>query len=131
MQTFHLKTHAQAEFVDITREVRRAIASAAIRDGLCLVACPHTTAGVTINENADPDVRADLLDILDRIVPLHGGYRHAEGNAAAHAKASLVGASVSLIVRGGQPVLGTWQSVFFCEFDGPRERTFHVAVIGG
>jgi len=95
-------------------------------DGLCLIFVPHTTAAVTINESADPDVAADILAALDRLAPWEAGYRHLEGNSAAHIKASLMGASQWVAVEGGRPVLGTWQGLFFCEFDGPRSRRVHV-----
>jgi len=114
--------------VDITGEVRDAIRGEGIEDGLCLVFCPHTTAAITIQENADPDVVADLLKELNQIVPFEDDYRHGEGNSAAHVKSGLVGCSETLIVRGGRPVLGTWQGIYFCEFDGPRSRRVLVEV---
>ncbi|RME20272.1 MAG: YjbQ family protein [Deltaproteobacteria bacterium] len=129
--TFSVSTSSRDQMVDITGEVRRAISKSGVGDGICVVYCPHTTAGITINENADPDVPRDILAALDRAVPWKAGYRHAEGNSAAHVKSSLVGSSVTILVSDGQPVLGTWQSVFFCEFDGPRRRTFHVKVVAG
>jgi secondary thiamine-phosphate synthase enzyme len=130
MITHELSTPVHDALVDITPQVRAAIRQSGVRAGVCLVHCPHTTAAVTVNENADPDVPADLLVALERAVPWRGAYRHAEGNSAAHVKASLVGCSVQLIVSDGEPVLGTWQSVFFCEFDGPRHRRFHIQVSG-
>ena len=99
-------------------------------EGLCLIYVPHTTAAVTINESADPDVAADILKALDRLVPWEAGYRHREGNAAAHIKSTLMGASQWVGVEGGRPVLGTWQGIFFCEFDGPRSRQVHVRYVG-
>jgi secondary thiamine-phosphate synthase enzyme len=108
--------------LDITAEVRRAIAESGIGEGICHLFIPHTTAGITINEGADPSVRQDILSKLDRLIPQEEGYRHAEGNAAAHIKASLVGSSATAFVHGGRISLGTWQSVFLCEFDGPRQR---------
>jgi len=108
--------------IDITGEIRSILKKSGIREGVCHLFVPHTTAAVTINENADPDVPKDILAELDKIVPLHDAYRHMEGNSAAHIKASLFGASETLLVEGGSLVLGTWQSVFFCEFDGPRTR---------
>jgi len=116
---------------DITSRVREAIAQSGIADGIAVVYCPHTTAGITINENADPDVVPDLLLGLDKAFPDRAEFRHAEGNSAAHLKASAVGASETIIVSGGKPVLGTWQGIYFCEFDPPRERTFFVKVIEG
>ena len=99
-------------------------------NGICIVYCPHTTAGVTVNENADPDVVIDLLYGLDKAFPDSTEYRHSEGNSTAHLKASCIGSSVTLIVEKGSPILGTWQGVYFCEFDGPRERKYHIKVIG-
>jgi len=116
--------------VNITRVVRQIISDSGVKDGLCVVFVTHTTAGVTINENADPDVRTDFLLGLDRAFPDRPEFRHAEGNSAAHLKASCVGSSVNLIIRDGQPLLGTWQGIYFCEFDGPRTRTCWVKVIG-
>ncbi|MDK1032827.1 MAG: secondary thiamine-phosphate synthase enzyme YjbQ [Planctomycetia bacterium] len=127
MQSFKVKTHKRVEFIDITDEVSRAVSAEGTLDGTCTVYVPHTTAGITINENADPSVVADIIMQLDRIVPLDGGYRHSEGNSAAHIKSSLLGHSVKVLVKSGEPVLGTWQGIFFCEFDGPRTRTVHVA----
>jgi secondary thiamine-phosphate synthase enzyme len=118
-------------FTNVTREVARAIAQSGVDEGLCAVYCPHTTAGITINENADPDVVRDLLLGLDRAFPDRAEYRHAEGNSRAHLKASCVGSSATVIVRGGKPLLGTWQGIWFCEFDGPRERRFFVKVMKG
>ena len=131
---FAVQTHAASELVDVTGEVRSAIRAAGIRTGLAVVYCPHTTAGVTIQENADPDVKTDFLLALENAVPARperGTYRHAEGNSDAHVKAALVGSSATIIVEGGVPVLGTWQGVFLCEFDGPRRRTVHLKVIAG
>jgi len=122
-------TTARCEMIDITERVVAAIRETGIKNGICHLFVPHTTAAVTINENADPDVRRDILATLDRIVPLTDHYRHAEGNAAAHVKASLFGASQTIFIKEGRPVLGTWQSIFFCEFDGPRTRKILVRPI--
>jgi secondary thiamine-phosphate synthase enzyme len=131
MTTCTIETRQPTELREITAEVRAAIKASGIREGMALVYTPHTTAAITINENADPDVAADLIAALDRLVPLrHASYRHAEGNSAAHVKSSLVGASATLIVSGGAPLLGTWQGIWFCEFDGPRRRQVHVRVLG-
>ena len=130
MKTYSIQTEGRDGLFDITDQVRNAITASGVAQGECLVTCPHTTAGVTINENADPNVVHDLIAIFDRLVPWEAGYRHAEGNSAAHAKSSMVGCSARVIVEGGRPVLGTWQSVFFCEFDGPRTRKFHVQISG-
>ena len=129
MQTFHVKTRDKVQFVNIDREVMQAIKDEGARDGLCIVFIPHTTAGVTINENADPDVVRDMVMEINKIVPFNDGYHHMEGNSAAHIKSSLVSPSLTLIVENGRPVLGTWQSIYFCEFDGPRSRRVHVKVI--
>ena len=131
MQQFELSTRGREGFHDITPQVRAAIRQSGVKDGICLVYCPHTTAGITINENADPDVISDILGALERAVPHQGDYRHAEGNSAAHVKSSLVGAAGQVLVQDGEPLLGTWQSIFFCEFDGPRRRRFLVKVLQG
>ncbi len=130
MQTFSVTTKQRTEMIDITRDVSAAVASSGVRDGVCTVFIPHTTAGVTINENADPDVQRDIMMEINKIVPLQDGYCHAEGNSAAHLKSSLFGCSAAVIVAGGRLRLGTWQSVFFCEFDGPRTREVWVQVTG-
>ena len=124
-----IKSKKQIETIDITNEVRRVINDLGVREGICTIFVPHTTAGITINEGADPDVMRDFIDKLDELIPLEGGYLHAEGNSAAHIKTSIVGSSVQIMVDKGEPVLGTWQSVFFCEFDGPRERKVQVKVV--
>ncbi len=127
---YSLYTDKQGMY-DITPAVRETIEKSGVRSGLCLVFCPHTTAAVTINENADPDVIRDLLHGLDKAFPDRPEFRHAEGNSAAHLKACCVGASVHLIIEDGAPLIGTWQSVFFCEFDGPRRRTYMIKTIEG
>jgi secondary thiamine-phosphate synthase enzyme len=129
MNTIEVRTKSREEFVDLTTEVGRAVAASGIKSGLCVVAVPHTTAGVTVNENADPDVRTDMAMTLRRIVPDALPYAHGEGNSPAHVKASLIGSSVTLIVEGGKLQLGTWQGIFFCEFDGPRTRKTWVQVV--
>ena len=123
-----IQTARRCELVDITKLVGDAVAAGKTAEGTCTVYCPHTTGGITINEGADPDVAADILTHLERLVPAGGGYRHAEGNADAHIKATLVGASVSVPIRGGRLGLGTWQKLFFCEFDGPRRRSFVISI---
>lgn len=117
-----VKTIAQTELIDITPKVQAAVSKSGLQDGLCMVYIPHTTAAVTINEAADPSVAADMLMVLNQMVPWKAPYRHAEGNSPAHVKATLVGPSELMAVSGGRLVLGTWQGVFFCEFDGPRTR---------
>jgi secondary thiamine-phosphate synthase enzyme len=122
MTLLTIRTTARCEMIDITERVAAAIRETGIKNGVCRLFVPHTTAAVTINENADPDVQRDILAALDRIVPLTDHYRHAEGNAAAHIRASLFGTSQAIFIEEGRPVLGMWQSIFFCEFDGPRTR---------
>ena len=124
-----VKTRSRTELVDITAEVQSAIRGAGIRDGLCMVFVPHTTAAVTINENADPTVKDDILKVINKVIPWDDGYRHMEGNSAAHIKSTLVGASELIAIAGGKLQLGTWQGIFFCEFDGPRRRKVHLHFI--
>jgi secondary thiamine-phosphate synthase enzyme len=130
MDIIEIRTRSKEEFIDLTAEVGRVVAVSGVASGVCVVTVPHTTAGVTVNENADPNVRADLLTTLRRIVPDALPYAHAEGNSPAHAKAALVGSSVTLVVEGGRLKLGTWQGVFFCEFDGPRTRKVWIQIVG-
>jgi len=128
-KTIAVRTRGRDELVDITDQVAQAVRESGVADGVATVYVPHTTAGVTINENADPSVVADLLAALDAAVPWRQGfYRHSEGNSAAHVKSSLVGCSVQVLVRDGELVLGTWQGIYFCEFDGPRSRRAVIAV---
>ncbi len=122
MKNLSVNTRSRTQFLNITGEVQTAVTGMGIKDGVITVFVPHTTAGITINENADPDVVADIEMALDRIVPWEAGYSHGEGNAAAHVKASLMGSSVHVPVNGGRLQLGTWQAIYFCEFDGPRNR---------
>jgi secondary thiamine-phosphate synthase enzyme len=123
MLSLSIRTHAHTQFVDITQKVQSAVSELGIEGGVITVFVPHTTAGVTVNENADPDVTADIIAALDRAVPWQAEYRHCEGNAAAHVKASLMGSSVQIPVEEGRLQLGTWQAIYFCEFDGPRNRS--------
>ena len=122
MNEITVQSKSRTDFIDITLTVQQFADGNGVKDGLITVFVPHTTAGVTINENADPDVTTDMETALDRMVPWDGGYRHSEGNTAAHVKASLMGSSVQVIVKNGKLRLGTWQSIYFCEFDGPRTR---------
>jgi len=131
MTTFTIRTQTRCEMIDITERVAERVRESGIREGLCRVFIPHTTAAVTINENADPDVPQDILAALERIVPLSCHYRHTEGNSAAHIKASLFGVSQTVFIEEGSLVLGTWQSLFFCEFDGPRTRKVLVRLTAG
>ena len=127
---FKLSTPSQG-LIDITGEVQAAVTESGVNEGFCIVFCPHTTAGVTINENADPDVKSDFVMGLDKAFPDLEGFDHAEGNSDAHIKSSTVGASETIIISGGRLLLGTWQGIYFCEFDGPRNRKFYVKVMGG
>jgi len=127
-RTFQVKSGRRTEFIDITAQVVSIVKAGGIKDGICTVFVPHTTAGVTINEAADPAVQSDMIAEFNKIVPFEDGYTHLEGNSAAHIKATLVGSSVSIPISDGALSLGTWQGVFFCEFDGPRRRNVHCAV---
>ena len=129
MKTMTIRTRSQAEMIDITSEVSNAVAESGIVDGAALLFVPHTTAAVTINESADPDVHRDMVMEINKIVPWNDAYRHAEGNSAAHIKSSLFGASEWVIIENGRLVLGTWQGIYLCEFDGPRSRKLHIKVI--
>jgi secondary thiamine-phosphate synthase enzyme len=130
METLTIKTDRREQFVAVTGKLEDLAVRNGWKDGVLFAHCPHTTAGLTINENADPDVVRDILATLERLVPAHGDYRHVEGNSDAHVKASLMGPGLTLIVEGGRIRLGTWQGVFFCEFDGPRTRQVWVQWIG-
>jgi secondary thiamine-phosphate synthase enzyme len=129
MKQFTVRTKSQFEMVDITNQVRTVLREYDVKSGICYVFVPHTTAAVTINENADPSVPRDIIMELDKVIPLHDNYRHMEGNSAAHIKSSLIGSSEAVFIEDGHLVLGTWQSLFFCEFDGPRTRKFFVKLI--
>jgi len=129
MQTFQVRTSTQTELIDITRPVQEAIKKTGVEDGICIVFIPHTTAAITINENADPSVIQDIVMELNKIVPFKDHYHHMEGNSPAHIKASLAGCSQIVLVESGKLVLGTWQGIFFCEFDGPRNRKVYVKVM--
>ena len=131
MDTFTVRTRGRTDLVDITSRVAQIVAESGVREGVCLVYVPHTTAAVTINENADPTVRQDLEMELSKIVPWSDGYAHSEGNSAAHIKSSLVGCSEAIPVSGGRLTLGTWQGVYLCEFDGSRNRQVMVKVMAG
>jgi secondary thiamine-phosphate synthase enzyme len=124
-----VKTRARVEMLDITSLVQSEVHQKSVSDGICVVYVPHTTAGITINEGADPDVCTDIITQLNKLVPPNAGYRHIEGNSDSHIKASLMGSSVSVIIDSGKLSLGTWQKIFFCEFDGPRARKVFVKII--
>lgn len=128
MESLAVQTRGRTEMVDITSRVATVVGSSGVREGMALVYVPHTTAGVTINENADPCVTRDMLTELNKVIPFEDGYTHLEGNSAAHLKATLVGASVLVPVAGNALALGTWQGIYFCEFDGPRSRRVLVTV---
>ena len=130
-EVVRVKTAARAQLKDITAEVERVVGKSGVRAGICYLYVPHTTAGICVNEAADPDVATDIAATLDRLVPRDDGYRHFEGNADSHVKSTLVGVSETIPVEGGRLALGRWQGVFFCEFDGPRERTVKVKVVAG
>jgi secondary thiamine-phosphate synthase enzyme len=130
LSEFSVKTSSQTGWINITSEVQKAVSASGVREGICVVFVPHTTAAVTINENADPDVPRDVDFALNMISPDRREFRHGEGNSAAHTKTSLVGPSLTLIVTGGRLLLGTWQGVWFNEYDGPRTRKVNVRVIG-
>lgn len=130
MRTLTVKSRKQVEMIDITDDVLRAIQEDQIVAGLAVIYTPHTTAAITINENADPDVSRDIVLAINKLIPLRDDYRHLEGNSAAHIKSSLFGASETLIIDQGKPVLGTWQGIYFCEFDGPRQRRVHIQTLG-
>ena len=131
IQELSIQTQQHCQFKEITAEVRKLIKQTGISTGIAVLFVPHTTAAVTINENADPDVQTDMVSGFDKLVPLHDNYRHAEGNSAAHIKSSLVGVSETLLIAAGEPVLGTWQGIYFCEFDGPRTRKLYLTIIAG
>jgi secondary thiamine-phosphate synthase enzyme len=127
-----LKTNDRNQFVDVTHQVQSIVVQSGVEEGICILYVPHTTAAVTINENADPSVKKDIIKHLDKVVPWRQDYyEHAEGNSAAHIKSSLVGCNQTVIIKGGKLLLGTWQGIYFCEFDGPRLRKIYVKVISG
>ena len=129
MHSFSIRTQKHTQFLNITREVQSSVSELGIKNGVATVFVPHTTAGITINENADPDVTSDIAAALDRAVPWDAEYRHSEGNAAAHVKASIMGSAVQVIVEEGLLQLGTWQAIYFCEFDGPRSRNVWITAM--
>lgn len=129
MKRLTIKTHARVEMIDITEQLRALLKESKVVNGICNLFVPHTTAAITINENADPDVTQDILISLEKLVPLNDPYRHLEGNAAAHIKAAILGPSEVIFIEKSDFVFGTWQSVFFCEFDGPRTRQLLVKII--
>ena len=131
LQTLSVHTNTRIELLDLTSQVQEVVSKSGISEGLCHIFVPHTTAAVTINENADPSVKADILMVLNKLISDREPYRHQEGNAPAHVKASLIGPQLTVFVSNGRLVLGTWQGIFFCEFDGPRSRRVQVKVVEG
>lgn len=129
MDSFQISTTSRSQFIDITSQVQRVVVESHISDGLCHIWVPHTTAGLTINENADPSVVEDILKQLERMAPWDNHYRHGEGNSAAHIKSSLMGCQLTVIIKDGRLLLGTWQGIYFCEFDGPRQRQVWVEIV--
>lgn len=130
METLRVSTRERCALIDITAEIKRVVEASGVPRGLCLIHAPHTTAAITVQEGYDPDVVRDILMALDRLVPHRGDYRHAEGNSAAHIKSLMTGSGQTLSIEDGQLQLGRWQAVFFCEFDGPRERRVQVQIVG-
>lgn len=128
LREFSLATERN-NWIEVTGNVRDLVRESGVRNGLCVVYCPHTTAGITINENADPDVVRDLIFALEKTYPDRAEFRHSEGNSAAHLKASAIGSSATVIIRDGRLLLGTWQGIYFCEFDGPRTRRFYIEIL--
>ena len=130
MKLIEVRSRTRTEFIDVTAQVDAVVRESKVRTGVCVVFVPHTTAGVTINENADPDVTRDMLKELNKMVPFEDDYAHAEGNSAAHVKSTLVGCSATIPVEEGRLALGTWQAIYFCEFDGPRSRQLQIQILG-
>lgn len=131
METFHVRTTRHTEMIDITSEVQKIVTKSNVKSGICIVFIPHTTAAVTINENADPDVVRDFTKEIDKIVPWEDGYLHMEGNSAAHLKSSMMGFSEMILIEDGKLQLGMWQGIYFLEFDGPRMRKVNVKIMEG
>ena len=129
--TLEVRTGSKTELIDLTARVQKVVSESGVSEGLCHVFVPHTTAGVTINENADPSVKADILMVLNKIISDKEPYRHSEGNSPAHIKATLTGPQLTVFLSGGRLVLGTWQAIYFCEFDGPRNRKVHIKITEG
>ena len=128
---FEIRTSQRNELVHITDKIVKSINESGVKEGICVVYTPHTTTGITINENADPDVKSDINNYMKKLIPAHDGFAHSEGNSDSHIKSSLFGPSLSIIITNGRPLFGTWQGVFFSEFDGPRSRKFYVKCVEG
>ncbi len=129
MERISVKTSKRIELIDITDAIAKIASKSGVKEGICFIFCPHTTAGLTINENADPSVRRDIINTLNKLVPENAGYAHSEGNADSHIKSSLFGSSLTIFIEGGQLAFGTWQGIYFCEGDGPRSREVWVKII--
>jgi secondary thiamine-phosphate synthase enzyme len=127
--TISVKSKSATEMLNITSSVQSCVKEDKVQEGICLVYCPHTTAGITINENADPDVKTDMIKEINKIIPFDDAYRHYEGNSAAHIKATFTGLQVMIPIHEGRLTLGTWQGIYFCEYDGPRNRTVQIQII--
>lgn len=131
MEKINIRTSKRIELVDITDEIQRIVTKTKVNDGICFIFCPHTTAGLTINENADPDVKRDIINVLNKLAPENAGYSHTEGNADSHIKSSLLGQSLTIFITDNRLAFGTWQGIYFCEGDGPRQREVRVKIIEG
>lgn len=129
LKTLTIKSRSKTEFIDITEDIQEAIRGSGVKSGVCYIYVPHTTAGITINEGADPSVKRDIITTINKLIPFEADYQHMEGNSAAHIKSTVVGVSLFVLIEDNKPLLGTWQSVYFCEFDGPRHRRVIVKVI--
>lgn len=129
VERIELKTTKRTELIDVTGKIQNIVSGSKVKDGICFIFCPHTTAGLTINENADPDVKSDIINTLSKLIPENAGYAHIEGNSDGHVKSSLFGASLNIFIEENKLVLGTWQAVYFCESDGPRLREVWVKII--
>jgi secondary thiamine-phosphate synthase enzyme len=129
MEKISVKTSRRVDLIDITDQIQNIVSKSKVKEGICFLFCPHTTAGLTINENADPSVRRDILNALNKLVPENAGYSHTEGNADSHIKSSLFGSALTIFIEGGQLAFGTWQGIYFCEGDGPRSREVWIKII--
>ena len=129
MEKISVKTYRRVDLIDITDQIQNIVSKSKVKEGICFLFCPHTTAGLTINENADPSVRRDILNALNKLVPENAGYSHTEGNADSHIKSSLFGSALTIFIEGGQLAFGTWQGIYFCEGDGPRSREVWIKII--
>jgi len=129
MEKISIKTAKRIDLIDITGQIQNIVSKSKAKDGICFVFCPHTTAGLTINENADPQVKRDIINTLDKLVPENAGYAHTEGNADSHIKSSLFGSTLTIFIEDGQLTFGTWQGIYFCESDGPRSREVWIKIL--